>query len=344
MMRRKFVEQYHWMEEDEVLDMTAIAQSSPGPVAVNAAILMGYRLAGGLGALVAAVGTVLPPLFIIAVISVGYEAFRDNVYVSRVLRGMQAGVAAVVFSVVLRMAWALLKDKKWASLALMAAALAASVWLKLNVIWILLCCGAVGVAFHPLDARARREKGMTALLQLFWSFFQVGLFSFGGGYAAMPLIQAQVVDLHGWLNMTEFADIITISQMTPGPIAINSATFVGMRIAGVAGALVATVGCVLPSCIVSLLLAKLYLKYRSLDLIHGALGGLRPAVIALIASAGVTILLGALQTSAGGVDWLNAGIFAVGLLILLLRPKTDPILVMVGAGLVGLVGYQWLPL
>ena len=185
---------------------------------------------------------------------------------------------------------------------------------------------------------------MTALLQLFWSFFQVGLFSFGGGYAAMPLIQAQVVDLHGWLNMTEFADIITISQMTPGPIAINSATFVGMRIAGIPGALVATVGCVLPSCIVSLLLAKLYLKYRSLDLIHGALGGLRPAVIALIASAGVTILLGALQTSAGGVDWLNAGIFAVGLLILLLRPKTDPILGLVGAGLVGLVGYQWLPL
>ena len=157
MMRRKFVEQYHWMEEDEVLDMTAIAQSSPGPVAVNAAILMGYRLAGGLGALVAAVGTVLPPLFIIAVISVGYEAFRDNVYVSRVLRGMQAGVAAVVFSVVLRMAWTLLKDKKWASLALMAAALIASVWLKLNVIWILLFCGAVGV-LSTLWTRARGGK------------------------------------------------------------------------------------------------------------------------------------------------------------------------------------------
>lgn len=157
MMRRKFVEQYHWMEEDEVLDMTAIAQSSPGPVAVNAAILMGYRLAGGLGALVAAVGTVLPPLFIIAVISVGYEAFRDNVYVSRVLRGMQAGVAAVVFSVVLRMTWALLKDKKWASLALMAAALIASVWLKLNVIWILLFCGAVGVV-SALWTRARGGK------------------------------------------------------------------------------------------------------------------------------------------------------------------------------------------
>ena len=185
---------------------------------------------------------------------------------------------------------------------------------------------------------------MTALLELFWSFFQVGLFSFGGGYAAMPLIQQQVVDGHGWLNMTEFADIITISQMTPGPIAINSATFVGMRIAGISGALVATLGCVLPSCAVALLLAKLYLKYRSLDLIHGALSGLRPAVIALIASAGVTILQGALQTSTGGMDWLNAGIFAAGLLLLLLRPKTDPIAVMLGAGLAGLAGYQWLPL
>ncbi len=158
MMRRKFVEQYHWMEEEEVLDMAAIAQSSPGPVAVNAAILMGFRLAGAAGALVAALGTVLPPLLIIAVISVGYEAFRDNVYVSRVLRGMQAGVAAVVFSVVLRMACALVKDKKWASVALMVAALAASIWLGMNVIWILLLCGMTGVLV-TLWTRMRGGKG-----------------------------------------------------------------------------------------------------------------------------------------------------------------------------------------
>ena len=83
-------------------------------------------------------------------------------------------------------------------------------------------------------------------LELFWSFFQVGLFSIGGGYAAMPLIQAQVVDQHGWLSLSEFIDVITISQMTPGPIGINSATFVGIKIAGIGGALVATLGCVLP--------------------------------------------------------------------------------------------------
>ena len=118
----------------------------------------------------------------------------------------------------------------------------------------------------------------------------------------LPLIQAQVVDLHGWLNMTEFADIITISQMTPGPIAINSATFVGMRIAGVAGALVATVGCV-PQHQKVAAAGQTVSQIPQPDLIHGALGGLSsPAVIAPTASAGVTILLSALQTSAGGMD------------------------------------------
>ena len=94
-------------------------------------------------------------------------------------------------------------------------------------------------------------------LQLFLSFLQIGAFSFGGGYAAMPLIQNQVVDLHHWLNLSEFTDLVTISQMTPGPIAINSATFVGTRIAGAPGALAATVGCVLPSCILVTLLARI---------------------------------------------------------------------------------------
>ena len=95
-------------------------------------------------------------------------------------------------------------------------------------------------------------------LQLFWSFLQIGLFSVGGGYAAMPLIQAQTVQLHGWLTMNEFTDLVTIAEMTPGPIAVNSATFVGIRIAGLPGALVATLGCIFPSLfIVSLLLVAL---------------------------------------------------------------------------------------
>ncbi len=130
-------------------------------------------------------------------------------------------------------------------------------------------------------------------LQLFISFLQIGAFSFGGGYAAMPLIQNQVVQVHSWLSQSEFIDLLTISQMTPGPIAVNSATFVGMRIAGMMGAIVATAGCVFPSCILVTVLAKVYLKYRNLSLLQGILKSLRPAVIAMIGAAGVSILANA---------------------------------------------------
>ena len=173
-------------------------------------------------------------------------------------------------------------------------------------------------------------------LQLFLSFLQIGMFSFGGGYAAMPLIQGQVVTLHGWLTMSEFTDLITISQMTPGPIAVNSATFVGMKIAGIPGAVVATAGCILPSCIIVTILARLYLKYRNLDLLQGVLKSLRPAVVAMIASAGILILKDAFwgngeSMSFAGTEWSMVMIFGICVL-LLQKKKMNPIWVMVLAG------------
>ena len=128
-------------------------------------------------------------------------------------------------------------------------------------------------------------------LQLFLSFLQIGMFSFGGGYAAMPFIQDQVVNLHHWLSLSEFTDLITISQMTPGPIAVNSATFVGLKIAGFLGAVVATLGCILPSCLIVSILAYIYQKYHKLTMLQTILSSLRPAVVAMIASAGVSILV-----------------------------------------------------
>ena len=135
-------------------------------------------------------------------------------------------------------------------------------------------------------------------LKLFLSFLQIGLFSFGGGYAAMPLIQEQVVTQHGWLTMTEFTDLITISQMTPGPIAINAATFVGSKIAGVPGSVAATCGCILPSCIIVTLIAWFYLRYKKMKMFQSVLESLRPAVVALIASAGIAILHSTFNVSA----------------------------------------------
>ncbi len=169
--------------------------------------------------------------------------------------------------------------------------------------------------------------------ELFISFLQIGAFSFGGGYAALPLIQNQVVDIHHWLSATEFADLITISQMTPGPIAINSATFVGNRIAGMGGSAVATLGCVLPSCIVVSILAFVYYRYKKLSMVQGILGSLRPAVIALIAAAGLSILLTAFWPNAltwesvPDIRWHAVVLFLLSLFLLRKR-KWNPILVM----------------
>lgn len=182
------------------------------------------------------------------------------------------------------------------------------------------------------------------LLQLFWSFFQIGLFSIGGGYAAMPLIQNQVVELNKWLTLTDFIDLITIAEMTPGPIAINSATFVGTRIAGLGGAIVATIGCILPSSIIVSLLAYLYFKYSNLKLIQGILGGLRPAVVALIASAGLSIIILSFWGEHGvSLDITTLNIVSVCLfsasLFLLRKFKPNPILVMLGSGFIGGIIY-----
>jgi len=186
-------------------------------------------------------------------------------------------------------------------------------------------------------------------IQLFWSMFQIGLFSIGGGYVAIPLIQHQIVELHGWMTATEFTDVITIAEMTPGPIAINSATFVGIRVAGIPGAIISTLACVLPSCIIVIVLAKIYYKYRNLDTIRYILSGLRPAVVAMIASAGLGIILlaffadSAVSFSAANVDYISVVVFALGLFILR-KWKVNPIYVMGGAGVVGLVTYSMLPL
>ena len=179
-------------------------------------------------------------------------------------------------------------------------------------------------------------------LELFLSFLQMGLFGFGGGYAVLPLIKEQVVIQHPWLTMSEFTDLITISQMTPGPIVVNSATFIGLRIAGVGGAFVATAGSILPSCIIVTLLAYVYMKYRNMSLLQGTLASLRPAVVSMIAKAGVTILISAFFID-GTVNLIRQNvcvemiIFFVIALVLLRKFKINPILAMVLCGVANVV-------
>ena len=185
---------------------------------------------------------------------------------------------------------------------------------------------------------------MEILLQLFISFATVGLFCVGGGYASMPLIQAEVIDLHGWLTMNEFVDIFTLSQMTPGPIGINAATFVGSKVAGIPGSIAATAGFVFPSVFIVLFLGYLYYKYGNVGSIRGILNGLRPAVVALIGSAGVNfILLAFWNREKLPVEVAKTDPVAVLIFILAwfaLKKKTGTITLLFSSGVAGLVLYM----
>lgn len=130
---------------------------------------------------------------------------------------------------------------------------------------------------------------MNSLL-VFFTFFKIGAFSFGGGYAVLPLIQKYVVEVNNWMTMDQMTDLVSLSQVTPGPIAINAATFVGTKLGGLAGAIIATLGEITPSCILMLLLGHLFFKGKKISVLDNILKGLKPAVAALILIAGISML------------------------------------------------------
>lgn len=178
--------------------------------------------------------------------------------------------------------------------------------------------------------------------KLFFAFIQVGMFSVGGGYAAIPLIQDQIVNLHKLMTLEQFSDLITIAEMTPGPISINSSTFVGMQLSGIPGVLICTLGCIIPSFIICLTLAYVYYKYRELGGIQTVLAALRPAVVSLIGSAGLSILtIAAFRNgviAVSNIQYVEVALFAV-CLFLLRKYKANPIAIILGSGLVGTILY-----
>ena len=180
-------------------------------------------------------------------------------------------------------------------------------------------------------------------LQLFYTFFKIGLFGFGGGYAMLSMIQGEVVTRHGWLTSQEFTDIVAISQMTPGPIGINSATYVGFTATGsVWGSIIATLAVVLPSFILMLAISKFFLKYQKHPVVEAVFSGLRPAVVGLLASAAL-VLVNAENFSSPKEDMYS---FIISCLIFLVafigtrKYKINPILMIVACGIAGLILYQ----
>lgn len=175
-------------------------------------------------------------------------------------------------------------------------------------------------------------------LMLFIKFFLIGALSFGGGYGALPLIESTVVTDMGWLSSTEFADLLTFSEITPGPIALNAASFAGYRVAGIPGSIAATLGCTVPSCIIVSILAVIYLKYRNGGVLKSVLGCIRPAVCAMIFSSFLTVFILAV-TGAGSTEGINAAAILLfcGALALLGTKKVPSAAVIFFSGICGLL-------
>lgn len=173
---------------------------------------------------------------------------------------------------------------------------------------------------------------MDIFIQLFLTFFKVGAFGFGGGYAILSLMQEEMVHNQVWLTKGEFLDIVAIAEMTPGPIAINMGTFVGFKMAGFFGALIATFSVVLPSFIIVLFMVKLFFKYQGYNTIQDALNGIRPAVLALIASAAIILVGEAIRD-------IYSLIIAILVFLLVAVKKMNPIIVLALSGLAGIIIY-----
>lgn len=178
---------------------------------------------------------------------------------------------------------------------------------------------------------------MSVLIKIYLSFFKIGAFSFGGGYAMLPLIEREIVKSHNWITYKDFVDIIGISQMTPGPIAINSATFVGFKVAGIVGSIYATLGVISFSFILVSIANRYIIKFKESHIMKSALAGMRPAMIGLI----ISVFLSLGRESYKDIKSIIIGIIILGLL---LTDKLHPIVTIMISGILGIIFYGLLPM
>lgn len=353
------VERRKWLSHDEILDGLSLATVLPGAIAVNVIAYVGYRLRGLPGALVCTVGVILPAFLLMLALSAAYFTWGQMPAVGRLFMGFLPAVAAVILVAAWNMGRKTIKEVPEALISLIAAAL--MVWhssfaVSLSII---VMSGAAGwlifrekrvagnsnssgeskntgrllsVSAAPLALASPFWSANTImLLKLFTTFAGMSLFLFGGGYVFIPLMQHTVVESTGWLTRQEFVDAIAMSQITPGPIVVST-VFIGYKVAGLPGALVATIGIFLPPGILMLIGTHVMNRIKQSVLIKAVLRGIRPAIIGMIISAVIAVGMTAQQ------NWVSLLIFAAALLAQL-KFKVDVVWVIPIAGLAGLLMY-----
>ena len=255
LIEQEVVNNKKWLNKDEFMDVLVVAQSLPGAMAINTSIFLGYRIAGILGAISALIAVILPSFMIIILIAAFFMQFRNNYYVNAAFMGITAAVPMLVLVGAISLAKGIPKNLR--SLITIVISLIALIFFDINPVVVIIVSGALWSNIFKREGIA-----MKLLIKLYLAFLKIGTFSFGGGYAMLPFIQKEIVEKNNWISSTEFTDIIGISQMTPGPVAINSATFVGYKISGVIGSIVATLGVITTSFILVIIINRILDKFK----------------------------------------------------------------------------------
>lgn len=359
------VRQKKWMTHEEMLDGISLASLLPGPVAVNVVVYTGYRLRGGLGALVSALGAILPSFTLIVILAVTYFRWGQMPMVSKLFMGFIPAMSAIILVTAWNMGRKTIRDDLEAALAVVAAITLLWIGGFYSTLGIILGAGALGWLLFRHETMAeikdaggskkkRKSKTLRSnanlvllttmpavtpligfdpslLAKVFVVFAGMSVMLFGGGYVFIPLMQEIVVGTQKWVTQREFVDAIAMGQITPGPILV-SAAFIGLKVAGLAGAVAATAGIYLPPAILMMIGTRFFAVLKQLVAVNAALRGIRPAVIGMIAAAAWII------GSTAVPNLISAGIFiaaAVGLL----HFRIDLVWIIPAAGIAGLLFY-----
>lgn len=358
MVENVVVERKKLMAHDEMLDGISLASLLPGPVAVNLVVYVGYRLRGGLGSLVSALGAVLPSFAFIVILSVAYFHWGQLPAVNRLFMGFVPAVAAIIVSAAWNMSRKSVAGMREGVITLSAFATLLGVGGFYSTLAIIVGAGVIGwvlfrndsntpskpdekvVAPRPgfnLNAMALSTVSITSLplwsidlaliTKLFTVFAGMSVMLFGGGYVFIPLIQEVVVNHHKWVTSQEFVDAIAMGQITPGPILV-SAAFIGLKVAGFAGAVVSTVGIYLPPALLMVISTHGLEHIKRSTAIKAALRGVRSAVIGMIFAAAVVVGRTSVPV------WFSVVIF-VAALYALVRFRVEAMWIIPAAGIAG---------
>jgi chromate transporter len=350
LIRQNIVQRLKWITDDDLGIAVAMGQMTPGPFVPNYVEYIGYHLRGLKGMIFSVLAFLFPPFLAMVILSFLYFRFQSIPVLQHVFSGVQPVIAGILL-------WASLQIGKvnvrnWRAILITLIAFVALL-VKIDVLVTVIGCGILGIIFYgkkknnpvilllllwgakifalPTETEVLPPKNFVGViarsLELFGVFFKIGAIIFGGGFAAIPFIKNEVVDLRHWLTAKEFIDGVALGQITPGPVAIT-ATFVGYKVLGIFGAIIATLGIFLPSFFILLVLIKIYQKIKDKPMVQDFLAGVKPAVVGMILAA--TVFIGK-----NSIFDYRTAIMAVVSFLLLVRLKLDPVWLILGGGLLG---------